>query len=196
VSGASSPEAPLTERDHPPPSDVYAQSKWAAEQALIAAADGTAMDWTIMRPPLVYGPQAPGNFGRLARLVTSGLPLPFGAALAPRSIIGIDNFCAAIRAVYADPRAARETFLIADEPAVSVRDLVAAMAAAAGRPLRLISVPPSVVLALAALAGARHPVSRLFEPCVLNTSHISRTLGWHPPNSLAIGLRRAMSDDL
>ena len=37
------------------------------------------MHYVIVRPPLVYGPDAKGNFARLVSLVARGLPLPLGA---------------------------------------------------------------------------------------------------------------------
>ena len=49
-------------------------------------------DIVIVRPPLVYGPNAPGNFGRLVRLLSLGVPLPLGGINNVRSFIGLDNF--------------------------------------------------------------------------------------------------------
>ena len=60
------------------PKEAYAISKMEAEKGIIKIADSSNMEVVIVRPPLVYGPNAPGNFHRLMRLVDLGLPLPLG----------------------------------------------------------------------------------------------------------------------
>ena len=53
---------PFTERDRPAPHDPYSISKWEAEQGLQMLAQNTGLEIVIIRPPLIYGPNAPGNF--------------------------------------------------------------------------------------------------------------------------------------
>ena len=36
----------------------------------------STLNYTIVRPPLVYGPNAKGNFGLIIKAVKLGLPLP------------------------------------------------------------------------------------------------------------------------
>jgi Fuc2NAc and GlcNAc transferase len=83
--------APYDECAPAAPQDAYAASKWAAEQALLEVAAGSALEPVIIRPPLVYGPSVGGNFGSLWRLARLGLPLPFAAVDNRRDMIGIDN---------------------------------------------------------------------------------------------------------
>jgi len=96
VHGEASPGRPLSEEDEPAPTSPYARSKLASERRLIAAARGSGLQWVILRPPMVYGAKARGNFRRLAGLVRTGLPLPLGSATAPRTFIGIDNLADAV----------------------------------------------------------------------------------------------------
>jgi UDP-glucose 4-epimerase len=92
VHGRSSPGRPLTEDDPFRPDGPYATSKVDAEEHVRRLADAAGMEWVILRPPMVYGPGARGNFRRLHKLVASGVPLPLARASAPRSLIGVDNF--------------------------------------------------------------------------------------------------------
>jgi len=64
VNGESSVR-PFTESDAPRPVDAYAISKFEAEQALAQAAEATALEYVILRTPLVYGPGVKANFLRL-----------------------------------------------------------------------------------------------------------------------------------
>jgi nucleoside-diphosphate-sugar epimerase len=83
--------APFNEAATPHPHDAYAVSKLEAEQGLLALASQTGMEVVIIRPPLVYGPGAPGNFASLVRWVQRGLPLPLGAVHNQRSFVALDN---------------------------------------------------------------------------------------------------------
>ena len=63
VNGAETFRRPFTDQDQAVPHSPYAVSKYEAELGLQALADETCMEVVIIRPPLVYGPNAPGNFG-------------------------------------------------------------------------------------------------------------------------------------
>ena len=54
--------------------------------AEIAARDG--LPFTVLRPPLIYGPGVGANFLSLMRLCNSGLPLPFGGIIVANTAPG------------------------------------------------------------------------------------------------------------
>ena len=58
------------------PKEPYSISKMEAEISLREISESSNMEVVIVRTPLVFGPNAPGNFHRLLRLVGMGLPLP------------------------------------------------------------------------------------------------------------------------
>ena len=60
-----------------------------AEIRIKEITESSSMEVVIVRPPLVYGPNAPGNFHRLMRLVDMGLPLPLGEMHAKKSMISL-----------------------------------------------------------------------------------------------------------
>ena len=67
VNGASTSHRPFTSEDQAQPHSPYAQSKYEAELRLQALATETGMEVVIIRPPLVYGPGAPGNSSAVPR---------------------------------------------------------------------------------------------------------------------------------
>ncbi len=77
VNGSSNTK-PFTEKDIPSPSQNYALSKLEAEKNLQKIALSSELEVVIIRPTLVYGPGAPGNFERLIKWVNKSIPLPFG----------------------------------------------------------------------------------------------------------------------
>ena len=192
VHGQASRGRPFQDGDPPAPETPYARSKLDGETRLREAAASGAMQWVILRSPMVYGPGVDGNFGRLVRLVRAGVPLPLGAGTAPKSFIGVDNFaCAVVRCVE-HPRAVNQTFLVADAETTSTLRLVQQIAAALGRRAWTPYVPPLLVRAALAGLGRLRDANRLFDPLELDTSRIRTLLDWTPPVSLAEGVRRAV----
>jgi nucleoside-diphosphate-sugar epimerase len=147
VHGEASPGRPFTEEDAPAPASSYARSKLASERLLVAAARGSPLQWVILRPPLVYGAGARGNFRRLVDLVRTGLPLPLGAATAPKTFVGIDNLADAVVRSVEHARAANQIFLLGDAEPTSTSDLIHRIAGALGRRAWTPRVPPALLRA-------------------------------------------------
>ncbi|MCW5206345.1 NAD-dependent epimerase/dehydratase family protein [Desulfobulbus sp. F5] len=79
VNGNQTTAALFSAEDIPNPVEPYAISKHESEIGLRQIAQATGMEVAIIRPPLVYGAKAPGNFRRLLQIVAKGIPLPLGA---------------------------------------------------------------------------------------------------------------------
>jgi UDP-4-keto-D-FucNAc 4-reductase len=191
VHGSSSAR-PFTEQDAPAPSEAYARSKWEAERALPALCASGDMDYVIVRPPLVYGPHCPGNFARLARMV-SRLPLvPLGDLRAARSFIGIDNLCDALWVAATHPGCRHGTFVVADEQTTCVAEVAQIMLRASGRGAwRMLSVPRSAMAALFQVAGRGDEFAKLSGELVVDPTLFRETTGWRARKSCQIGIEEA-----
>lgn len=75
------------------PVTMYGKAKLAAEKKLKQLSDN-GFQVIVLRPPLVYGRNCPGNYGRLASLALK-LPI-FPKVENRRSMIYIENLCACI----------------------------------------------------------------------------------------------------
>ena len=184
---------PFSEVDQPNPHNAYALSKWEAEQGLLRIAAETGLEVVIIRPPLVYGFNAPGNFGSLMRAVQRGWPLPLGAVHNQRSLVALDNLVNFIVTCIAHPQAANQTFLVSDGQDLSTTELVHGMAQAAAVPVRLLPVPVWALQAGASLLGKGDAVQRLCGNLQVYISKARSLLGWVPPVTVEEGLMRAMS---
>jgi len=178
--------------DTPCPHDPYSLSKYEAEIGLHSIAQSTGMEVVIIRPPLVYGSNAPGNFGKLTRLVAKSLPIPLGSTNNRRSLVGIDNLVDFIVTCLEHPSAPNETFMVSDGEDLSTPDLIRRMARAMNRPARLLPVPTFVLKAVAAMLGRRGMAQRLFGSLQVDISKSRQLLGWNPPFSVDEGLKRAV----
>jgi UDP-N-acetyl-alpha-D-quinovosamine dehydrogenase len=192
VHGEASPGRPFTEDDEPAPASPYARSKLDSERRLVAAARGSALQWVILRPPMVYGAGAQGNFRRLVQFVRTRAPLPLGAATAPKTFIGIDNMADAVVRCVTHPQAAGRVFLLGDAETTSTADLIHRIASALGHRVWTPRVSPTLLRAALRMAGRERDFGRLFNPLELDTSRIRAVLGWSLPVSLDDGLSRAV----
>lgn len=179
---------PFTAEDAPAPQDPYGQSKWQAEQALHAIAAETGLEVVVIRPPLVYGPGVRANFARMVAWVARGRPLPFGLCRNQRSLVAVTNLASLAIAASRHPAAAGATLLATDGETVSVRDLLARIGTAFGRPARLFPVPPALLRLVGSLSGQRAAIDRLCDPLVVDGAPTRQLLGWHPPVTMAEAL--------
>ena len=193
VNGNSTSQGKIfTENSASLPHDPYSVSKHEAEVGLRAISKSTGMEIVIIRPTLVHGSKAPGNFGKLTRLVSKGLPLPLASIDNRRSLVGIDNLVDFIVTCLEHPAAANETFLVSDGEDLSTPDLIRRMAHSMNRPARLLPVPKYVLMAAASMFGKRDMAQRLCGSLQVDISKSRTLLGWNPPVSVDEGLRRAV----
>jgi len=94
VYGIKSGEITAETKPDPRKNDYYGLSKYQAELELAKIFGALKSNLCLIRPPMVYGPNCPGNFPKLVRL-TRRLPV-FPDVNNRRSMIYIDNLCALI----------------------------------------------------------------------------------------------------
>ena len=178
-----------SESDVPDPIDSYAISKWEAERGLRDIATNYGMEIVIVRPPLVYGPGVKANFLSMMHWLSRGVPLPLGAIHNKRSLVGLANLVDLLITCLDHPAAANQTFLVSDGEDLSTTELFVRMAAALGKPARLIPVPGWMLTAGASLLGKRDLSQRLCGSLWVDISKAKSLLGWSPPVSVEEGLR-------
>lgn len=185
---------PFTEGDVPNPVGPYAQSKWEAEQGLWKIQRETGMEIVIIRPPLVYGPKAPGNFGSLVNWINKGIPLPLGAIHNQRTLVALDNLVDLIITCIDHPAAANQVFLAGDDEDISTTELLRGVARAMGTTPRLIPVSTGLLMAGATMLGKRAVAQRLLGSLQVDIAKAQERLGWRPPLSVEEGLKQCFTD--
>ena len=186
--------APFSEDDVLTPRGLYGMSKAAAEAGLRTLARDTDMKISVIRPPMVYGAGAKGNFAVLTRAVNLGLPLPFAAIRNHRAFLAVQNLSSFVlrRLSHPDPAGNFEIFLLADREQVSTPDFIARLATASGKSPRLFAIPPSLLGALFSVTGRQDMQDSLIRSLELDVSKAIAT-GWQPQVSLDEGLRLAVA---
>lgn len=190
----SLPDQPLTEQSPTLPTTSYGESKLAAERALENYRN--ILEIVIVRPPLVYGFGAPGNFGLLLRLINSGLPLPFGTARNLRSLIGVDNLADLLERCVSHRAAVGETFLASDNEDVSTPELIRRLARAFGKRSLIAPVPETLLRAGLRPIRREGVIDRLFGSLVVDSRHARQTLDWSPPVTMQAAFAKMAREHL
>lgn len=192
VNGNESKNTPFTATDKPAPHTTYAQSKCEGELALIALGKESGMEIVIIRPPLVYGAGAPGNFGLLMRWMARGIPLPLGAVHNRRSLLYVGNLVDFLILCTHHSKAANQTFLISDGEDVSTTRLLQTLAKAQGTPSRLLLVPASWLGATMRILGKGDMAQRLLGNLQIDNSKARNLLDWTPPFTFEQGIQKSV----
>lgn len=181
----------------------YAASKRRGEEAV---AGQPGLDWTILRPPAVYGPGDRATL-EIFRLMKRGvLPVPPGGK-ARVSLIYVDDFCAAVGALLRSPDVGGNRFELRDACAAgySWRRIAEAAGRYFGREIICIPVPKpllwlaghSSVIKCQLTGGApRISPGKVRELChidwVCRENPLTRLTDWRPEVGIDEGFRRSL----
>lgn len=158
----------------------YAFSKLEAETKLKLLVQDTQMELVIIRPPLVYSAEAPGNFRRLLKLVSWGVPLPFAAVNNRRSMIALENLVDFIKLCVTHPKAGNNLFLVSDGVDLSIAEILTLLTQGMDKKVCLFRMPKILLFAGAALLGQRSVYTQLCGSLVVDSSKSRLTLDWLP----------------
>jgi len=166
------------------PRTTYGLSKLKAEQEIQSVIERQdEMVYVIIRPPLVYGPNAPGNFQKLLWLSTKNIPVPFMNASNLRSFVSIANLADFIKVCVSSDKANNEKFHVSDGYDLSTREMFELICTASNRKPLMWSIPKFILKGGANFLGMRRIYESLFGSFRLDISHAQNTLGWQPKES-------------
>lgn len=185
VNGNVTKEQPFTSNSSPNPVNSYAKSKYEAELNLQRLTEGCEMELVIIRPTLVYGVNAPGNFGLLVKLVQVLPILPFGLFNNKRDFIALANLVDLIISCISHPKAKGKIFLAADGEQVSTKDFTNAIAKGIGKYRIQVPIPIRFFDFSAKLIGKRKIFEQLYGDLQVDISETRRVLGWVAPYSMS-----------
>jgi nucleoside-diphosphate-sugar epimerase len=182
------PDSPFTEDCKEAPLDAYGHSKLIAENYLLAMSRQGLLEVVILRPPLVYGPEVKANFLNMMKLVSKKWPLPFRAIQNKRSFVYIDNLVSAIATVVDHPYAANQTYLVADNEALSIGQLLQVVGEGMGVKVHLFPITKRWLEFVFKSVGLSSLNTRLLESLEVDTHKIKSQLNWNPPVTTRDGL--------
>lgn len=181
VNGAETSGTAFDEHSPAAPHSPYAVSKHEAEVGLFSLAEKSGMTVSVVRPPLVYGPGAPGNLARLAGMIRRGLPLPLASVRNKRTLVSLNNLVDLLALCATHEAAPGEIFLAGDTEDVSTADIVRHIARSIGKPAWLVPFPPQALDKALHLLGKGSMAQQLIGSLQVDVSKARRLLDWTPP---------------
>jgi uncharacterized protein YbjT (DUF2867 family) len=166
---------------HPPTKQV----RLAAEQQIRAC----PLDWTILRPTMIYGAPGDRNLSRLLAMLSRAAVLPVpGTGSRLHQPVHVADAATAVLAALEQPAAIRELYNLAGPEPLPFTELLHACARAVGSRTRFVPVPLAALLMLARgyeLVSRRPRISaeqlrRLAEDKAFGIDATIRDLGYAP----------------
>lgn len=174
----------ITEDSICDPKDAYGKSKLEAEK-LLSKLDTENFTVSIIRIPLVYGPNVKGNLRSLVKLVNKLPILPFGNINNKRNLVFIGNLLKYVEQIVILKKGG--IFLICDLNPISTSDLIQQIAKILGKKRLLLPIPKFLQYILLRV----HPKLgiRLFGNLHLDNSQTRKKLGIKDTFSLEHGIK-------
>jgi nucleoside-diphosphate-sugar epimerase len=190
------PGIPFNQQSPPSPVEAYATSKLEAEATVAEFCARHDMEWTIVRPVLVFGPGVGANFAQLIRVVDWQLPLPLASVRNARSFLFVDNLSDFLITAVNHSFLANRAVNLADPLALSTPQLIRRLAQSMGRRARLLPFPPAWLELAAGAIGKGAGIRRLTRSLQVDMDGLFRDVRWQPPISLDEALRETVADEL
>ena len=150
------------------------------------------MEIVILRPPLVYGLGAPGNFNRLFKLCASSKILPFGALTAKKSMVSLENLCDLIVHCLDVVLPKKRVFVVSDGSNWSVAELIFLITRVLERRVYNLSISSSVLFFFAAFFGRGGDIKKLASSLYVDSTGTVKSLNWTPCQKPCDGLLEAV----
>lgn len=179
-----------------PPTSPYGIAKRKAETLVLASKDNTDMHVSILRLPIVYGPQWKGNLASMLRAIDRGLFPRLPNTRNRRSMVSVDDVCRAAITAANHPKADGNVYYVTDQIDYSSAIIYSLMRQALGKSPSKWYIPlwAFKCLALAGDIGSsilkrRMPfnsdsMTKLFGSASYSSQRIQQDLGFKPADTL------------
>lgn len=190
----------IDESAAPQPWNAYERSKLETERQLRSRAPQLGIEYVILRPTAVYGPQD-DRLLKMFRLAAKGRFPLLGKGEGRRHMVYVTDLADAFLRACTTPAAASKEMIIGGPQVVSLREMLEILADAVNRPTSGPQLPLKPMMLLAAVTedvcsklGIKPPIYRRRMDFYLNDAAFSsrlaeEVLGWRPKVSLREGLR-------
>ncbi|HET7424372.1 MAG TPA: NAD(P)-dependent oxidoreductase [Gemmatimonadales bacterium] len=199
VPGVTTEATPLA------PGNIYERTKVSAEALVREVGAGRGLPYVILRPADVYGPRDQRLLKLFAGVNRGRFPL-FGRGDGRRHMIYVDDVVSGFFKACERDEALGQALILAGPRPCTLRELIAEVQAALGRPRFGRRLPLQPMLMLSAVVedvcqalGVDPPIYRrrmdfFWSDVEFDTSRARRVLDWAPTVDLPEGIRRTRDD--
>lgn len=171
----------LVEEMPPRPRGPYGESKIKAEEYIQSNPLSHEKQVYILRPCMIHGDGNKGNLNLLYSLVKKRIPWPLGSFENKRSFTSMDNLSYIIIQLL-HKNISSGIYQIADDDAISTKDLINIMCEAMGRKSHILNIPKWFILFCAQIGSILHlplnveRLQKLTENYVVSNNKIKKAL--------------------
>lgn len=172
----------FTEADTPAPKGEYAISKLNAEIAIQRICKGSNMSFVVIRPPLVYGPGAPGNISSLVKTMRMFIPMPFEWVKNRRHFCHLDNLTSFIfecTTAKDNKSISDQVFLISDDRSMTTPQFIRTIGEIHSKRPLLIRFPVRMLFMILS-AVSRSLVDSLLLDLQVSNEKAKKLTKWRP----------------
>lgn len=180
VNGTYTNGKPFKSSDLANPRSYYAISKLEAERAIQDLCKNSMTDYIILRPPLIYGKDAPGNVNSISLFLKYKLPLPFGGISNKRSFIAIENLLSVINLTLSNSKALNKVILPSDGVDLSTKDFVKLIGYLNKKSPNIIYLHPKILSLIFFLLGQTRISESLLSDLQIDSSYLFDEMDWKP----------------
>ena len=174
----------MTEEDQGKPDGVYGRTKREAELKLLEIGSQSGMQVSIIRSPLVYGPNVKGNLQMMLSGIEKGWFPPLPETGNRRSMIHVDDLVRALLLVVDDHHANGEIYIATDGVPHSAGEIYVTMCNVIGKSVPKWSVPKYLFEIAASMNSfVQHKVEKLFADDYYSSEKL-QSIGFKAQRSL------------
>jgi len=184
----------LNEEHIPNPITHYGKSKLLAEQYILSKVIPDGKRVYILRPCMIHGPGNKGNLNLLYKLVSKGIPWPFGAFENKRSFCSIDNLMFIIKEFIEREDIPSGVYNVADDIPLSTNEAISILAASQNRKPRIWNISKRLIEISAKIGNVlklplnEERLQKLTESYVVSNKKLISAIGKPLPVSSGEGL--------
>lgn len=184
VLGDSTSGVPFSNSSSYNPQTAYTRSKRDAEIELKKIEQDTDLEVVIIRPPLVYGHGARGNFSMLVKMVNLLPILPFGLVNNKRDFVSVENLVDLILCCCVHPNSKGKTFLVSDSQPISLKAFTLEVSKGLGGFLVHAPIPLVFLHIVGSMLKKNKVVGQLLDDLEIDIYETKERLNWAPPYSM------------
>jgi len=178
VYGITSSDQIIDEETPTNPKELYAITKLKAERSLTKLCNEFNIDLIILRPVLVYGPLAPGNLKKLAKLVNLIPILPFGCANEKRTMVHVMDLVNAIELSIDISKSINGVFNVSEDEGICTYEIVHILSNKR-KFFWNICVSKRIIRTVLSLLGMSKMYEQLFGSFYVSNKKLKNNLGWN-----------------
>ena len=174
------------------PVTCYGKSKLAAEAEIKNICNESNLSYSIIRPPMVYGKDAPGNWNRILKFLSYGPPMPLGSISNLRSFLFIGNLLSFVETIINSNKAEDKTFLVTDDNDISTTQLVNEIKGHEEYNFLNFRMNHTLLDLIFKLLRLSKVSNQLTKNMQLDISYTKSQLNWKPPFNLKESIRKSI----